>query len=449
MQTAPKDATSGDVLKAALAATPDLGVDDTEVLAPTPADQQSAPLEYEFEEGDEADAVVSNRTDGAPAVAPPAKSTAGATGEQPVDVSATATPTTQAPPPAQETQTAPDIWAETEELTYTDGDTGESYVVRAPKSYADKVKNGYARRSIMDRNSGYLSKHRQWLEPIISNKQMDDIAPVIQRSLEDREFAEYVAQAYERRRLGLPLVAAQQQAIAQSQAPAAAPAQTPQGVAELRQQVLARLSPDEVDDYSRDTILKAFEPMLEVLARQQERENTFERQQREQQERQQAAERQRQQNIALGQRTRNLLMETFPDDFNDKTPRERFLEVMNYAQSSGMLDRYGRAPSTFVLAAQALRNPMGLAGIGRPQAGSVAAQTIADIRRSGEALAGAAAQGVAAATATQTPGGAVDPPKPKQQRVPRYVKDPRAPGGKRALTAKEVGEYLAKNPGAV
>lgn len=441
---------SADVLAAALATMPaDPGVDDTEVLAPSTADAptQQAEPEYGYDDDD----VAPPGVDPAKAAAAPATqqaSTIGAQGEQPLAAVPAPTQTTQQPASAE-----PDPWADAVEVEYKDGDTGETYVVRAKKPDADKVKNGYSRRSVMDRTTGFMGKHRAVLEPIIANNRFDDIAPVIDLGMRDQEFAQFVAQAHARRMAGLPLVVQQQQAMqAQNAPPQQAAQQDEEAVFQrLQREYAESLSADgSVDEYTREILIKAQTGTSRLLARQEVQLNNFNRQQQQAAQQQDQQRRKYEYERQVGAASRALLMEVMPDVYNQNTPPEQWQRVMDYANSAGLVQRYGMSPSTFALAAQALRSPLGLAGIGQPvpQAGSVAAQTMADIRRNGEALAAQAAASVGQQTASGGASGSAPEVKPRRERVPRYIVDKRTQQ-KRALTPTEIANYMKAHPNAV
>ena len=430
-------------MQAALATMPADTTDDDEVLAPGAGETSHTPNadRVEFIDDDEE---VSDETPAAvPDVA--AKTTVA---PKPKKVEPAAAPSIEQPLAPEA-----DPWAETTDVEYTDGDTGEKYTVRAPKSYADKIKNGYARRSIMDRNSGYLSKHKGWIEPLIENKQFDDVAPVIQRAIIDPDFADYIASAYMRRMNGLPLNIEQRAALASAAdaAPAVA-AKSNRGSASPESMLAALDNDDTIDDYTKGALRKALAPFADAYASTQSQladaqAYTQRQYQNEQSQAQQAELYDRQRRT--GEQGRQALMRVLPDEYNETTPREKWMQVMEYISSSNMFAQYGEGPSTFVLAAQAIRSPLGLSGIGRPAmvASSPAAQTIAEVRAQGERLAATATSGVARSTAARAPGG-VDTPAPvKKATPPRYVKT--ANGGKRPASPREIALWFEKHPEAL
>ena len=436
-------------MQAALATMPADVTDDDEVLAPGAGETSHTPNadRVEFVDDDD-DEVVADEAPAAVAVAPkpkPGKAEPAAAVAAPV-----------APAPEGEQPLAPEVdaWAETVDVEYTDGDTGEKFVVRAPKAYADKVKNGYARRSIMDRQGGYLSKHKGWIEPLIENKQFDDVAPVIQRAIQDPDFADYIASAYMRRLNGLPLNVDQRAALSQAAeaAPVVAAVAARATPASAESMLIALDSDETIDDYTKAAIRKGLTPLVDAYASTQAQlaeaqAYTQQQRQNEQTQAQQAEVYDRQRRT--GEQGRQALMRVFPDEYNDTTPREKWMQVMEYISNSNMFAQYGEAPSTFVLAAQAIRSPLGLAGIGRPAmvASSPAAQTIAEVRAQGERLAATATNGVARSTTARTPGGVDTPAPAKKAMPPRYVKT--ANGGKRPASPREIALWFEKHPEAL
>ena len=444
-------ATSDKVIEAALKALPNNGALLDEDISGTPDAVTVTEVEpqYSFDEDEQPGAVATQQAATTPppapaATAPPVEPQGGAApGAQPV----------AAPAPVSTAQTAivtpgagaSDPWAEYEEIEYVDDDGGkqEKYVVRAPKSYADKVKNGYARRSVMDRNAGWLGQYRKLIEPMVTNKQFADVAPIIERGLGDQEFAQFISQAYMRRLNGLPLEVHQQ-------APAVAPVQQAQVQApSSADALLAGIDKVDVDDYTKDAFKALITPLVQEIGALRTHNQTIETRTQEQQQRAAQAAQIRQRELALGTQMRNALMSTYPDEFNDRTPSDQFTAVLNYADKSGMFQQYGRSPATIVLAAQALKNPLGLHGLRAAPAASVAAQTIADVQRQGERAAAAAAGAVAQQVAPASGAGGTQTERPVQAaKAPRWIVDRRT-GKKRPITSKELGEWLAKHPEAV
>jgi hypothetical protein len=341
-----------------------------------------------------------------------------------------------------------DLWNEYDEIEYADDDTGEKYTVRAPKKYADKVKNGYARRSIMDRNSRYFRQYQPWLEPIIADGSFERIAPLIQTALRDRELADAITEVYTRRTQGRPLLDAAAPPAAVS-APAAAAAAAPAAGQETVDILSAIDRIEDVDDYTREALKKGLAPVQEILNRRAALDAQNQRTAEQQRTQQQQAEDRRRAQVSFGIAARNELKRVFPNEFTDATPPERYTAVLEYAGRANMFETYGWSPATIVLAKMAMSNPLGLEGIGQPPAPttaapSTAAQTLDEVQRNGERLAAQAAAGVARTTAT-TGATAATPPaseeRPaKRARIPRWVSDGR--GGRRPLSATEVAKYM-------
>jgi len=457
----PPAATSASVLNAAIASMSDPGVLDQEIderRLPTPEQTAADEPEYLGEDMRPIERGTAPAAPGQPP-APAAPARPSADTQPPPPTPAAAAPPAGSPPAA--TAPAADPFAEYEEIEYDDPDVGEKYMVRAPKSYADKVRNGYARRSIMDRNIGWLGKHRQTIEPLVTNRQFEDVMPIIQRGMGDQEFANYIAAAYMRRINGLPLDVATYQAppVAQNgQAPAPAPAlapgtrtpgeSAPAGALDSASVLSAIDAIPDVDDYTKSAVKAALSPIAtafsQLASTVAQQRQTYDQQQQQVQQ----AERQRQQRAQLGLAYRRALQQTFPDEFTEQTPSDRYLAVLNYAQTSGIFRTYGESPAAIVIARQAMSNPLGLAGIGRPVAGSVAARTAADVLAEGQALAAAAANGVAAHTTVGAPSGQDNPPPARKLQVPRFVKDKRT-GKVRPLSPREIAQWGERHPGVI
>jgi hypothetical protein len=313
-----------------------------------------------------------------------------------------------------------------------------------PKTDADKVRDGYVRRSMLNRNTNWLNRHRTWIEPLITNQGFDALAPLIERGLSNQPFAEAIQQLYVRSISGLPLdgptIAAAAAAVPASIA--AAPADgglDPQTIIDEIQ------NNPNIDELTKAGMLALVVPVVKVAQAQNARIQTYETQQRTQQEAQQRTQQQtRQQQDAerqLGSEMRRALQEYFPTEFTQTTPGEKYMQVLRFASSSGMFQRYGRTPGTVVLAYQNMNSPTG----GQPT--SAAAMTVAQVRAQAEAHAAAAAGQVAGALPSGGPEGATAGTAARVEKVPRYITDKRTKQ-KRALTAKEVGEYLVKHPNA-
>ena len=142
-------------------------------------------------------------------------------------------------PPVTGAQIQPQVdpWAEFDEIEYEDSDTGEKFPVRAQKSYAQKVKDGYARRSVMDRNARYLAGAKQTLEPLITSGEFYKIQPMLDMALHDPTLASAMGELYARHITGQPITFSD--AVAQA---------SPQQRQEAQQHVAAGTDLDSIQD---------------------------------------------------------------------------------------------------------------------------------------------------------------------------------------------------------
>ena len=187
-----------------------------------------------------------------PNAAPPEPQTAAtpsaeAPGEAPPPAVEAPIPSAAAPPPA------PDPWADAEEVEIDDEDVGEKYKVKVPKAYADKAKNGYARKSAMSRATGYLGKYKALLEPLITQGRFDSVAQIIEMGERQdaigEQFRNAMYEVYYRTAMGKPVSFADQAAAAAQPAPAAPVAQgedpnDPLGLKSLVQEAVAPVQQD-------------------------------------------------------------------------------------------------------------------------------------------------------------------------------------------------------------
>jgi hypothetical protein len=231
-----------------------------------------------------------------------------------------------------------DPWADVEDVEYEDADTGEHFVVRAPKSYASKVKDGYARRSVMDRNSRYLAQAKPILEPLITSGQFSSIQPLLDRALHDPEFAETVGDLYQRRLRGEPLTQTQEK-------------QLNQGLVAVQQEAEASPELEEAynDPYVRaigslvdKAIMAKLSPFQEELSRTRQYEE--QRQRQEQQERLADQEARRVKTEILSE-----MKSLYPAEFggSDSDASVRIGRLFNYAVQSGYIQDYN--PNTVKL----------------------------------------------------------------------------------------------------
>lgn len=400
-------------------------------------------LELEDEPGAGAGAAQPAAASAEPAAAasqPAAPKAATGADAQPAAPAPAASPAAAAP--GTQPAAATDPWTEYEEVEYSDGDTGEKFTVRALKSEAQKVKDGYARRSVMDRNSAYLKRHRAAIEPLIESGQFDSLAPLIQDAVRDPQLANDIATVYNRRRMGLPVfdTAAAAAGAVQAAQQGAPPTQ------EQARDILADLKADpDVDDYTKGYLVKYLTPLAQQLTQQL---TGWQRQQDDTQQRYRQQQQQEQQRIEVANQATREIRALYPNEFNDATPNERYTAIVNYANNSGIFQRYGYNPGAFILAYQAMSNPMGLQGIGQPGALAVQSAAVAaiasleDAKRQGDALAARASAQTASAT---TPSGAgVTAAEPRKVKVPRFRTDPRS-GQKIPLTARQQVEWATKH----
>lgn len=406
-----------------------------DVVAGMTADQQAALAEN-------VPVVGQQHEPSAPVASAPVSQGAATSDSQPPAASAPTIDTQPAPPPPDvQPQAAavvtPDPWAEYEEIQHEDSDTGESYTVRAPKSYAAKVKNGYARRTIMDRQASYLGPHRQWLEPIATSGQLDGVAPIIQQAIQDKEYAEAVVQALNRRRMGLPMWEQQQVSPpVVTPAPGSVPvaSATPLQAPDL----LAHIDADpELDDWTKARFKASLAPFAQAFQQFNEVRSSFTQQQQQWQQQQQQQRETTERNDRArreGDAAAQAMMRQFPGRTQDEYQR-----AWTYGQQSGLFQQYGVNGATAILAYQGYSNPMGLTGLGREPIPSTAANTLAQAAAQGQRLAAAAAATVATATTVTGAGAPTDDPNAKQRLV-RYRTG--ADGKKRPVKASDLANQM-------
>jgi hypothetical protein len=285
----------------------------------------------------------------------------GSTGQQVPD----AAPAEASPPPASGTPEAPppDPFADFDELVYKDADTGEEFAVRAPKAYSGKVKDGYARRSVMDRNNRYLNQARGFLEPLITSGQWQQIQPFIERASTDAEFAQVLGEAYQRRQNGQSLSFAD--AVAN-----ASPAQQQ----EAQRAVAAGESADDQDDpYVKMIVSKMRDEFGTMLKPFQERfQQDNQRLEQTQQQQRVQAEKTAEATRTIGESI-NELRGMYPEVFtgNEQADRANWKKCFDYATASGAIGNDPR-PNEVKLAVRLAYTQLGLGAIP-----SVAANTLA------------------------------------------------------------------------
>jgi hypothetical protein len=277
-------------------------------------------------------------------------------------------------------------WNDYSPVEYEDGDTGEKYQVFAPKAQAQAVKNGYARRSLMDRHATYLGRAKNVLEPLITDGRIMNLLPLIERAFQDPEYGDFVVDAFNRRISGQPLTPAQHAA------------------ADAGAAITAAATPEGGESEYVDPWLKA---TLEPLQRDLDETKAFVRTmaQREEQQVQARAQQQRIQadaNRDLGNAHRELAA-LYPDAFAGDFARDRALlgKVHKYGMDAGYFSHYGFGPAAWRLAYSEMR-------IGRADVSSPAADVINSA---------AAANAAATRSITAVPGGtpAANAPVPRRR----------------------------------
>ncbi|GAC1416009.1 MAG: hypothetical protein NVSMB64_26240 [Candidatus Velthaea sp.] len=338
---------------------------------------------------------------------------------------------------------APDIWAETADVEYTDEDTGEKYMVRAPKSYADKVKGGYARRSIMDRKLGAYQRNREWLDPLAEDGRLDKLSPYLQQIFSDNDIQNAMVEVFARRQSGKPLKFSDD-AIAQAAAAGAAAPTQPAAPQQVNVEAeLQRIQRENgYDEYTMEVVRNSFAPMQAAITAQmrgmQEQYQPFIEAQRTQQA--QAAEGQRRQQWMQQQaaQTRSELISRWPEVY-EKGGNDVWDRVEKYARDAGLLDRYGMQPLTFVEAHQRMTRDE--TQNRAPSAAATVAQIDAQARRLASQAAQQAGGVIVNSGAPQS-----QPPAKKKVEIPRFIIDKRS-GAKRPLTPLEIAEYTRRQSG--
>ncbi|GAC1428976.1 MAG: hypothetical protein NVSMB5_23580 [Candidatus Velthaea sp.] len=382
------------------------------------------------EEGEELELVEAPEEEEAPPPAdePPA---APASDEPPADE-----------PPAPAVDAAPDLWAETADVEYTDEDTGEKYVVRAPKSYAEKVKGGYARRSMMDRKLGAYQRNREWLDPLAEDGRLDRLSPYLQQIFADNDIQNAMVEVFARRQSGKPLKFSDDAIAQAADAGRGTPAPAAAAPATMEAE-LARIQRENgYDEYTMEVVRNSFAPMqaaiTQQLATMQSQYQPFIEQQRAQQTQQAEGQRRQQWMQQQAAQTRTELISRWPEVY-EKGGNDVWDRVEKYARDAGLLDRYGMQPLTFVEAHQRMTRDES-----QNRAPSAAA-TVAQIDATARRLASQAAQQtgnvVVNSGAPQS-----QPPVKKKVEIPRFIVDKRS-GVKRPLTPLEVAEYARRQTG--
>lgn len=348
-----------------------------------------------------------------------------------------------APAGAQPDLPAVDPWADTEDVEYTDEDSGEKFVVRAPKSYAQKVKGGYARRSLMDRKLGAYQRNREWLDPLAEDGRLDKLSPYLQSIFNDKDVQDVVVEAFARRNSGRTMKfadEAQREAAAAGAATAPAPiTQADRGANAGFEQELARIQKEKnYDDYTMEVVRESMQPLQAAMnarfeAMQAQYTPYIEAQRSAQAQQQQATQRNQYLQGQLVQ-SRAELEARWPDLYTGANAAMNLDRVDKYAQRAGLIDRYGVQPLTFVEAHQRM-----MRDDGATSAPSTAAATVADIDRQARQIANAAAAQTGGVVVNAGASQATPAPK-KKIGIPRFVVDKRS-GKQRPLSPLEIADF--------
>jgi len=357
------------------------GVDGFSAPVPAPAPPEAAPAPGTAPEAT-APAPTLPLTD--PNTAPPAPQAAATEDGGDPNAAPEALPVAAqvAPAPAVGAQVAaPDPFAEYEEVEYDDPDQGRKFTVRAPKTYAAEIRNGYARKSIMDRHATYLSKWRPLLEPLVTSGAFDQIAPVLQAATTDAQLADAVGEMWARYLQGRPIAFADSFQQPQAQAPVA------QAVAPAAQAPATDLDPftAQIVEQVNRAMDARLTPVQQMLQQQEaERQAGIQAQQQYQQTQARANQ--------LAQQIEYTLRSYFPQTFVGDPARDgpTLQRVAQYVRDAGM-NQF--APESYVAAVYRMMGDT--PQVVNPAAASPGARSVAEARAQGEALAAAAAAQVA------------------------------------------------------
>lgn len=318
----------------------------------------------------------------------------------------------------------PDPWADFDELVYNDADTGETFQVRAPKAYSSKVKDGYARRSVMDRNNRYLNKARPFIEPLILDGTIDKIQPFLERAATDAEFAQILGEAYDRRTSGRPIAFAD--AVAN-----ASPAQQ-----QAAQQAIAagESADDQEDPYIRQIMLGVERVIGQRLAPFEQRIQADTQAQQTMQQQREAQQRKQQEAVRTISESIQELRGMYPSDFvgDDAADRAMWKRCFDYGTSAGFISADPQ-PNEVKMGVRLAYRELGLGGIP-----SVAAQTVSNTRTPAQVEQAAQAEAARRVAATTGGGGNMAP-----ATKPDLATELRKSGGGREARAKMKPSELA------
>jgi hypothetical protein len=296
----------------------------------------------------------------------------------------------------------PDPMADYEDVEYEDPDLDKKFTVRVPKDAAAAVRNGYMRRADYSRKTMFLGDLRKTVEPLVGDGRLKAILPLIQRALEDPEYGNFVADAYNRRIAGQSLTPAQAAAAEAGAAVAATAAPAVAPLSEAEDPFLAEALRPYNERLGKVTSL------VERMASEEEQRRTQETQARQQYDAR----------VAVGNQGYQMLCQRYGDEFsgNPEKDRNSFMRAVDYGRASGLFDQYGESPSSIVLAYEDLRRERESASAS-PAVAAVAAATERGVAR-------ANAASVSTGTPASPPQRKVVPP-PPATRVNGVAADPK------------------------
>lgn len=233
---------------------------------------------------------------------------------------------------------APDPWEAFEEIEYEDPTLEKKFKVRVPKDDAKLIKGGYMRQSDYSRKTMQLAAARNALLPLIEDGSIANVLPLIQMGVKDREFAQFVAEAAQRRARGEPLTPAQ--------AAVTTPAATPPAVA-----------PDlnlgaDADPFMAQVLKETLTPYKQQLDEVQSLVRSVAATEEQRVAAQQAAQRENDRRIGIMVQSHQALAQWFPGEFTGDINQdgELFQRVANYARESGFAQAYPDNPLAMAMA---------------------------------------------------------------------------------------------------
>lgn len=330
-------------------------------------------------------------------------------------------PSLEVPPAPDHTvaATPPDPWAEYEEVEYDDPDSGNKYTVRARKEDATAVKRGYARQSDYTRKTMTLADAKRSLEPLISSGQIAGVLPLIDRAMNDPEFAEFVGNAYQRRTLGQP----DWRGIVTSTGAQTPPQQqqfTPPGGVPYQgqpQQQAEQFTPYTVE--SDPYLSQALSPLARQLQEQQRTTAALQAQFAQQNQQREAQEAYNRQQALTMRDAHQTLHQQYPEVFTGDLARDRdaLTRTYEYAERAGYIQRYGLSVPVMLNSYHAMQQEQAAQAQARAAATqSTAVRSIeaAQAQRVAQMNAAAVAPAAPATNTTKPP----PPPGPPPTRTP-------------------------------